>query len=124
MKRLFKIALAILLFSVGTDFVVKAHQIGLVTAKPTPSLTVTISSPNTVNMAWSAFGDGNYSVTITDITANEVLKTFNTTETACIIGGPVGGAIGGAIGGLLTHTVRFQVRSSTEFIVIDVIVGA
>lgn len=123
MKRFFKLALVTLVIGVTILSAAEAHQIMSQRPMPIPSLNVTVTSSTTVDMSWTAFGDGNYRVTITDLTANEVLKTFNTTGTGSVIGGPVDGAIGGAIGGLRGHTVRFMVESSAEFIVIDIVIA-
>ncbi|MBC7776112.1 MAG: hypothetical protein H7246_11815 [Phycisphaerae bacterium] len=118
-KHFIKLVLTALLL-IGSNWPsVEASNIPLSSAKLTSTLTVTQTTSASFYMDWTPFGDGNYTVIITDLDTRTVMHTFTTS----VIGGPIGGAIGGALGGLRGHQVRFEVQSATEFVVIDIVIA-
>lgn len=63
-------------------------------------------------MSWTAFGDGQYQVTVRNLATSVVLTNFSTTNTTATIGGLVVG-----------HTYRYEVSSAGETLIIDLVVS-
>ncbi len=76
-----------------------------------PALTVTQLTAASIFMNWSNFGT-HYTVTITDLTSNRVLTSFETTNISATVGGLISG-----------HSYRCAVADGTPIINADIVMG-
>lgn len=77
------------------------------------SLTVMATGSGSALALWSPFGDGNYHVTVQDMTNRGTYVIIND---VIVMYQPVSGLVPG-------HNYRFSVNSGQEFIIIDVVWG-
>lgn len=83
----------------------------LVSKEGTPIVEILVGARGSSLMSWTPFGSaGEYSVSVTDLTAFVVITSFSTTSTSATINGLISG-----------HTYRYSVTDGVDFIIEDVV---